>query len=242
MMTPLKMKDHTPEVPRREEMSSIRVKNTTLRLNGQNIRPASKNVRHSKTPGQHLSAPTHGKEAAAVARLTAPPLSGEATPQLDPFESDSEAGKGRPLRLAPLADDVMKSQREKLFLFHQEAQNAASVVKMVKGAHQQRPPRPQMMRSEPLQVQCPGTRAHLCIKPAPPPHSQRVKSTLYGEASRQKLSTLQRDAGRRHDRLRREPCLKEDQCNTSAGLAKMEVHGTRCMLGNTEKHLLETRK
>ncbi|GLD58007.1 uncharacterized protein AKAME5_001016600, partial [Lates japonicus] len=119
--------------PQQEEMLTIQVKNTTLHLNGQNLRLAAKNGRISKTPGLHLSA-THGKE--AVGRLMASLPTQEGMAQLDslPLKSprpdlEREAKNQpvrRPLKLAPLdlTEEVREAQRQKLKFVQQEARPA----------------------------------------------------------------------------------------------------------------------
>ncbi|XP_035802013.2 uncharacterized protein LOC118469975 [Amphiprion ocellaris] len=114
-----------------EEMLTIQVKNTTLHLNGQNLRLAAKNGRNSKTPGLHLSA-THGKE--ALGQLTVSSPTQEGTAQLDLLvlksarpDSKRQAENQpmrRPLKLAPLQlpEEVMEAQRQKL---QQEAKPAS---------------------------------------------------------------------------------------------------------------------
>ncbi|XP_023261377.1 uncharacterized protein LOC111654547 [Seriola lalandi dorsalis] len=123
-----------PGAPQREEMLTLQVKNTTLHLNGQNLRVAAKNGSISKTPGLHLSA-THGKE--AVGQLTASPPAQEGTAQLDLLllkssrpDSEREAENGpvrRPLKLAPLElpEEVREAQRQKLKFIQQEAKPAS---------------------------------------------------------------------------------------------------------------------
>ncbi|XP_035039121.1 uncharacterized protein LOC118124972 [Hippoglossus stenolepis] len=141
-----------PGAPQREEMSTIRVKNTMLLLNGQNLRLAAKNGRVSKTPGRHLSA-KHGKE--AVGQLTASPVTQEGTAQLElkPTRPDLEREAEnqpvrRPLKLAPLElpEEVKEAQRQKLKFGQQEAKPASckldvtlNATRKVKSSVRQRP-------------------------------------------------------------------------------------------------------
>lgn len=115
-------------------MLTIQVKNTTLHLNGQNVRLAAKNGHNSKTPGLHLSV-THGKEAAG--QIMASPLTQEGTTQLDLWllksprpDLDREAENQpvrRPLKLAPLElpEEVREAQRQKLKFVQQEVKSAS---------------------------------------------------------------------------------------------------------------------
>lgn len=120
--------------PQREEMLTVQVKNSMLRLNGQNLRLAAKNGRNSKTPGLHLSA-THGKE--AVGQLTASPPTQQGTAQLDSLllksprtdlerQAENQPVR-RPLKLAPLElpEEVREAQRQKLKFIQQEAKPAS---------------------------------------------------------------------------------------------------------------------
>lgn len=110
-------------------MLTIQVKNTTLHLNGQNLKLEAKNGRASKTPGHHLSV-SQGKEAAG--RLAACSPTHKGTPQLDLLlktpRPHLERGVEnqqvrRPLALAPLElpEKVREAQRQKLKLIQQEA-------------------------------------------------------------------------------------------------------------------------
>lgn len=116
-------------------MLTIQVKNTTLHLNGQNLRLAAKNGHNSPpTPGLHLSA-AHGKE--AVGRLTACSPTQEGMAQLDMLLLKSprpglerEAGNlpvRHPLKLAPLElpEEVKEAQRQKLKFIQHEAKPAS---------------------------------------------------------------------------------------------------------------------
>lgn len=115
-------------------MLNTQVKNTTLHLNGQNLKLTAKNGRNSKTPGLHLSA-THGKE--TVGRLTASSQTQEGMTQLDlllpkspkpVLERKGENQQARrPPKLAPLElpEEVKESQRQKLKVIQQETKPAA---------------------------------------------------------------------------------------------------------------------
>lgn len=103
-------------------MSAIQVKNTTLHLNGQNLRLAAKNSRSSKTCGHHVSV-AYEKEVAG--RFIAPSLPQGGTTQLDSLlkslrpPSESEVHNQqvrRPRTLAPLElpEEVREAQRQKL--------------------------------------------------------------------------------------------------------------------------------
>lgn len=214
-------------------MSTSQVKNSALRLNGQNLRLAAKYVSHSKTPDCHLST-THGEEAAE--QVTAPSAPLDSVPLKLPLpEYLSEVRGGptiRPLKFAPLSDQVVKSRRQKLQSFQREAQGAFS------NPPQMRPSRPQLTRLEATEasrsgnleeVQCRGTRAHLSSKPVPAANS---RCSLRGKAQ-------QRDNGSgKRLRLRREQHLDEDQAD-AVEEGKLEVRGARCILGIALKGLLD---
>ncbi|KAG8005033.1 hypothetical protein GBF38_010912 [Nibea albiflora] len=96
----------------------------------------------------------------------------------------------------------------------------------LKAQQENRSSRPQLTRSNPVQqngdkhledVVCHGTPAPLRNRPAPPLLSplEKARATRGAEASRQNLSTLQPETGRRRPRLRRAQCLEEDQCNSN---------------------------
>lgn len=104
-------------------MLTIQVKNTTLHLNGQNLRLTAKNGHSSKTPGPHLSA-AQGKE--AIGRLMASPLTQLQTPRPDLHREAEGQPVRRPLKLAPLElpEEVREAQRQKLQLVQQEAKRA----------------------------------------------------------------------------------------------------------------------
>lgn len=116
------------QAPQQKEMLSIQVKNTTLDMNGQNLRLAVKNGNSSKTPGHHLSA-AHGKE--VVGRLVDYSSTQEGKAQLDlllksprpHLEKEVEIQQvRRPLTLAPLElpQKVREAQRQKLNSGQQE--------------------------------------------------------------------------------------------------------------------------
>lgn len=103
-------------------MSAIQVKNTTLHLNGQNLRLAAKNSHSSKTPGHRVSV-AYEKEVAG--RFIAPSLTQRGSTQLDSLlkshrpPSDSEVHNHqarRPRTLTPLElpEEVQEAQRQKL--------------------------------------------------------------------------------------------------------------------------------
>ncbi|XP_026012184.1 uncharacterized protein LOC113014704 [Astatotilapia calliptera] len=111
-----------------EEMLTIQAKNTTLHRNGQNLRPAAKKGRNSKTPG-------HEREAAGHLVTSLP--TEEGLPQLDllalkspkpDVENQTEIqALRRPLKLAPLElpEKVKEAQKEKLKFIHQEPNPAS---------------------------------------------------------------------------------------------------------------------
>ncbi|XP_056272433.1 zinc finger protein 512B [Pseudoliparis swirei] len=107
-----------------KKMSTVQVKNTVSHPSGQNLRPAAKNGRNSKTPGLRLSG-TKGRETSSTVPTRGGPL-GFKLPRPD---SQREAGSRplrRPPKLAPLElpEEAREARRRKLKLIQQEVEPA----------------------------------------------------------------------------------------------------------------------
>lgn len=135
---------------------TVRVKNTTLHLNGQNLRLAAKNGCNSKTPGLHLSV-KHEKEAvfpttqASVTQLLL-------KSSLHDRDAESQLVR-RPLKLSPLElpEEVRKAQKQKLKFVQQDV----------------KPAEPQTGKMKSCVRQGPGTSAGCPSAYAEPPQAQQ---------------------------------------------------------------------
>ncbi|XP_072303855.1 uncharacterized protein [Eucyclogobius newberryi] len=206
-----------PGAPRREEMSTIPVKNTLLHLNSQNLALAAKNSVHSGAPGFHLS-PVPVKQAAG--RLTASPqLTQEGKAQLDSLLQKSsklapDTAKNhpatQPLKLAPLvlSKDVQKRAQKTKCSRDVAKLKAKTCVHREKlsSTALKNPSNPPVKCLD--DVVCNGTQAPLF--PKINPNLPHVKA----KASTGPNLTDEDNGGKRRLRLTRGQCLEVDEAKS----------------------------
>ncbi|KAK7898799.1 hypothetical protein WMY93_019652 [Mugilogobius chulae] len=177
--------------PRREEMSTIPVKNTLLHLNGQNLALASKNGVHSRAPGPHLS-PVRGKEAPRLTQegTVDSLLQPSQRPVLDKTSKNHPAR--RPLKLAPLVLSEHVSQNFKC------SRDVAKCAKEKTSLVELKKPPKQIQSMD--DVVCKGIPAPLFPKITP--------------NSPQKVSAIPKQTEKR--RLTRKQCLEANELTTLA--------------------------
>ncbi|TNN66932.1 hypothetical protein EYF80_022849 [Liparis tanakae] len=110
-----------------KKMSTVQVKNTVLHPSGQNLRPAAKNGRNSKTPGLRLSG-TKGSETSSTVPTRGGPL-GFKLPGPDSQREAESRPLRRPPKLAPLelpeeVREARDARRRKVKLIQQEVEPA----------------------------------------------------------------------------------------------------------------------
>ncbi|MED6283050.1 hypothetical protein CHARACLAT_004755 [Characodon lateralis] len=106
---------------------------------------------------------------------------------------------------------------------------------------QQKSPRPPLTRSYPVEkkgdkqlqdITCQGIHASVSGKPAPLLSARiKVEAACNAEVSRKTMSALQSEVDTRRLRLRREQCLKEDQCQSNMSTRRLFTDGGKLAQG-----------